>query len=270
VADDAQYEAIRYVVDDGVATLTFDEPEKRNPMSAAMQADTIEALGSAHLDPGVRVVIITGSGEQAFSAGGDVRQLGGGGSGPAPTPLDRRKWLRQTQKMILAIRACEKPVLAAVNGIAAGGGLDIALACDIRFASDRARFSEIFARIGLFPGTGGTYLLPRTIGVAKALELIWTGDMIDAAEALQIGLVSRVVAHDQLLSETMTFARRLCDGPPMAITLAKAAVYRGLDLGFEAALDYAATAEGMTLTSQDHAEGIRAFREKRSPRFEGR
>jgi 2-(1,2-epoxy-1,2-dihydrophenyl)acetyl-CoA isomerase len=263
------HEAIRYSVDAGIATLTFSVPEKRNAMTTELQAETIEALRSAHLDRAVRAVVVTGDGD-AFCAGGDVSQLGSGRGGEPPTPLDRRKWLRGTQRMVVAFRECEKPVLAAVNGVAAGGGLDIALACDIRIASDRARFSEIFARIGLFPGTGGTYLLPRTVGVAKALELIWTGDMIDAAEALDIGLVSRVVPHESLMEETLRFAARLAEGPPMAITLAKAAVYRGLDLGMEAALDYAATAEGMTLASADHAEGVRAFREKRPPRFEGR
>ena len=264
----ADLEAIRYSVDAGVATLMFSVPEKRNAMTTALQAETIDALRSAHLDPEVRAVVVTGDGD-AFCAGGDVSQLGSGRGAP-PTPLDRRKWLRGTQRMVVAFRECEKPVLAAVNGVAAGGGLDIALACDIRIASDRARFSEIFARIGLFPGTGGTYLLPRTVGIAKALELIWTGDMIDADEALEIGLVSRVVPHESLMEETLAFAARLAQGPPMAITLAKAAVYRGMDLGFEAALDYAATAEGMTLSSADHAEGVRAFREKRPPRFEGR
>ena len=172
--------------------------------------------------------------------------------------------------MVLAFRQCEKPVIAAVNGVAAGGGCDIALACDIRFASDRARFGEVFARIGLFPGTGGTYLLPRTVGVAKALELIWTGDLIDAVEAERIGLVTRVVAHENLLSETRAFAQRLAEGPPLALSLAKAAVYRGLDLDLSAAFDYAATAEAITLTSQDHREGVAALREKRKPTFQGR
>jgi enoyl-CoA hydratase/carnithine racemase len=172
--------------------------------------------------------------------------------------------------MIMAIRQVEKPVIAAVNGVAAGGGFDIACACDIRIASDRARFSEVFARIGLFPGTGGTYFLPRIVGPEKALELIWTGDMIDADEAQRIGLVSRVVSHYDLLAEAGALARRLADGPPMALALAKAAVYRGLDSDFTAALDYASTAEAMTLSSEDHAEGIAAFREKRPPEFRGR
>jgi 2-(1,2-epoxy-1,2-dihydrophenyl)acetyl-CoA isomerase len=172
--------------------------------------------------------------------------------------------------MIMAIRQVEKPVIAAVNGVAAGGGFDIACASDIRIASDQARFSEVFAKIGLFPGTGGTYFLPRIVGPEKALELIWTGDMIDAAEAKRIGLVSRVVAHDDLMAEARSFALRLAAGPPLALALAKAAVYRGLDSDFHAALDYASTAEAITLSSQDHIEGINAFREKRPPVFEGR
>ncbi len=266
------YEAILYDVEASVATITLNEPEKLNPMSRAIAAETIAALASANADAGVRTVIVTGAG-RAFSAGGDLRQLGDAGDashGRAPTPYERRAWLKQTQRMILAFRDCEKPVIAAVNGVAAGGGCDIALACDIRIASDRARFGEVFARIGLFPGTGGTYLLPRTVGIARALELIWTGDLIDAAEAERIGLVSRVVAHDELMAEATAFARRLAAGPPLALSLAKAAVYRGLDLDLSAAFDYAATAEAITLTSADHREGVAALREKRTPNFEGR
>lgn len=172
--------------------------------------------------------------------------------------------------MIVAIRQVEKPIIAAVNGVAAGGGFDIACASDIRLASDRATFCEVFAKIGLFPGTGGTYLLPRIVGVEKALELIWTADTIDAEEALRIGLVGRVVPHADLVAAATELARRLAAGPPLALALAKAAVYRGLDSDFNAALDYASTAEAITLSSQDHVEGINAFREKRPPKFEGR
>jgi len=170
----------------------------------------------------------------------------------------------------MAIRQLEKPVIAAVNGAAAGGGCDIALACDIRMASDKTRFGEVFARIGLFPGTGGTYFLPRLVGIAKALELIWTGDTIDAYEAERLGLVSKVVAADQLMATTLALAERLSQGPPLAISLAKTAVYRGLDLDIHAAFEYAVTAESITLTSDDHREGVTAFREKRTPQFQGR
>ncbi len=266
------YTEVLYEIDGAVATVTLNRPEQLNPMTRAIVAETVQAMGEANADSNVRVVIVTGAG-RAFSAGGDIRQLGAAGDdadGRAPTPYERRSWLKRTQEMVLAIRACEKPVLAAVNGVAAGGGCDIALACDIRFASEKARFGEVFARIGLFPGTGGTYLLPRTVGVAKALELIWTGDLIDAVEAERIGLVSRVYPHDELLTETRRFADRLAEGPPLALSLAKAAVYRGLDLDLSAAFDYAATAEAITLTSADHREGVAALREKRPPRFEGR
>lgn len=266
------YSDILYDIDGPVATITLNHPEHLNPMTAGIMADTISALSEANADRSIRAVIVTGAG-RAFSAGGDLSRLGAAGdsrsSGP-PTAYDRRAWLKQTQKMVLALRECEKPVIAAVNGVAAGGGCDIALACDLRFASDRARFGEVFAKIGLFPGTGGTYLLPRTVGIAKALELIWTGDLIDAEEALRIGLVNRVYPHDSLLAETKAFAARLAEGPPLALSLAKAAVYRGLDLDMAAAFDYASTAEAITLTSQDHREGVAAFREKRVPRFEGR
>ena len=238
-------------------------------MTAEMITETIDALERASLDPDVRVVIITGTG-RAFSAGGDVRRLEEHHGDDRPGPFERRAWLRRTQRLILAIRAVEKPVLAAINGVAAGGGCDIALACDIRFMAEGARIGEIFARIGLFPGTGGTWLLPRVVGVEKALELIWTAELVDAEEALRIGLVGHVVRAGELMDRVREFALELAEGPPLGLALAKAAVYRGLDQDLVAALDYASTAEAITLTSDDHVEGVRAYREKRPPRFDGR
>jgi enoyl-CoA hydratase len=252
---------------DTVAVLTFNRPERMNTMGGSLVEDTIAALASFQMDRTVRAVIITGSGDRAFCAGADVQNLHE--RAREATAMERRYYVQSAQRLTLAIRQLEKPVIAAVNGVAAGGGCDIALACDIRIASERARFGEVFARIGLFPGTGGTYFLPRIVGIAKALELIWTGEMIDAQEAERIGLVSRVVPAAELMTASLALAQRLTQGPPLAISLAKSAVYRGLDLDIHAAFEYAATAESITLTSEDHREGVQAFREKRSPRFRG-
>ncbi len=261
------YSDILYGVEDQIATITFNRPERMNAMGGALVEETVEALLAAQADNDVRVIIITGAGGRAFSAGGDLQRIAGSYE---LTANERRQGLQRTQQLIHTIRRVEKPVIAAVNGAAAGGGCDIALACDIRIASDKARFGEVFARIGLFPGTGGTYLLPRVVGIAKALELIWTADMIDAQEAERIGLVSRVVPDDDLMSEARGLATRLAQGPPLAIALAKSAVYHGLDLDIHSALEYAATAESITLTSEDHREGLQAFREKRQPIFRAR
>lgn len=253
---------------DAVAIITLNRPERMNTMGGTLVEDTIDALASFHTNRDIRAVILTGAGDRAFCAGADVENLQH--RSIEGTPMERRRYIQSAQKITLAIRQLEKPVIAAVNGVAAGGGCDIALACDIRIASERARFGEVFARIGLFPGTGGTYFLPRLVGIAKALELIWTGDVIDAQEAERIGLVSRVVLHDDLMTETLAFAQRLTQGPPLAISLAKSAVYKGLDLDIHSAFEYAATAESITLTSDDHREGVTAFREKRAPHFQGR
>ena len=262
------YQDILVTQQDTVAIVTLNRPERMNTMGGTLVEDTIAVLTSFQQDQNVRAVILTGAGQRAFCAGADVQNLQN--QSEEATAMERRRYVHSAQKLTLAIRQLEKPVIAAVNGVAAGGGCDIALACDIRIASEQARFGEVFARIGLFPGTGGTYFLPRLVGIAKALELIWTGDVIDAQEAERIGLVSRVVPPQDLMAAAIAFAQRLAQGPPLAISLAKTAVYQGLDLDIHSAFEYAATAESITLTSEDHREGVTAFREKRSPHFQGR
>ena len=262
------YQDILVTQQDTVAIVTLNRPERMNTMGGTLVEDTIAVLTSFQQDQNVRAVILTGAGQRAFCAGADVQNLQN--QSEEATAMERRRYVHSAQKLTLAIRQLEKPVIAAVNGVAAGGGCDIALACDIRIASEQARFGEVFARIGLFPGTGGTYFLPRLVGIAKALELIWTGDVIDAQEAERIGLVSRVVPLEDLMAAAIAFAQRLAQGPPLAISLAKTAVYQGLDLDIHSAFEYAATAESITLTSEDHREGVTAFREKRSPHFQGR
>ncbi len=262
------YQDILVTQQDTIAIVTLNRPERMNTMGGTLVEDTIAVLTSFQQDHNVRAVIITGAGQRAFCAGADVQNLQN--QSEEATAMERRRYVHSAQKLTLAIRQLEKPVIAAVNGVAAGGGCDIALACDIRIASEQARFGEVFARIGLFPGTGGTYFLPRLVGIAKALELIWTGDVIDAQEAERIGLVSRVVPPQDLMAAAIAFAQRLAQGPPLAISLAKTAVYQGLDLDIHSAFEYAATAESITLTSEDHREGVTAFREKRSPHFQGR
>ena len=171
--------------------------------------------------------------------------------------------------IVLAIHAMEKPVIAAVNGVAAGAGMSLALACDLRIAADGASFIEVFGRVGLIPDTGSTWFLPRLVGPAKALELIWTTDAVDASTALALGLVNRVVPADALEQETRALATRLASAAPLALGLAKRAVNRNLETGLGDALDYEASLQGIAGRSADHAEGVRAFIEKRPARFAG-
>jgi 2-(1,2-epoxy-1,2-dihydrophenyl)acetyl-CoA isomerase len=262
------YETIRFTIEDGVAQLALNRPERLNALNLQMSDECLDAIGRVKRDPALRVLVITGEG-RAFCAGADVRSPGE--IGTRRTAMEARDWLRELgQRLPLALQQLERPVIAAINGVAAGGGLDIACACDVRIAAESATFTSVFARIGLFPGTGGCWLLPRIVGIEKACELIWLGDSIDAAEALRIGLVGRVVPAEALLETALGLAQRLARAAPLAVRLSKAAIYRGLTQDFASALDYAATAESITLTSEDLQEGLIANRERRQPQFRGR
>lgn len=249
---------------DGVRIVTLNRPETLNALTMEAMADLGARLEAAGADPGVGAVVITGAGP-AFSSGGDVRFL----QEIPGMPLERvREVVYGTfQRPIRAIRAMAKPVIAAVNGPAVGAGCELALAADFRLASEGARFGEVWIRIGCVPALGGMFLLPRIVGLTKAVEMILTGTLVEAAEAHRIGLVNRVVPGAGLLDAALDLARSLASGPASALALAKAAIDRGLTTDFAAALEAALDAQARCFTTEDFAEGVRALAERRPPRF---
>ncbi|MFH1602960.1 MAG: enoyl-CoA hydratase-related protein [Pseudomonadota bacterium] len=262
------YQCLLYDVQDRIATLTLNRPERLNALGGTLREDLYDAVTRSANDPNVGVLVITGAG-RGFCSGGDVKSMNERQqSGEAPPPNERFAPLRD--RIILAMRDCPKPVIAAVNGAAAGAGMNLALACDMRIASTAARFSQAFVKRGLHPDWGGTYFLPRMVGIAKACELIFTGEAIDAAEALNLGIVNAVVAPDELLPQTYELARKIAAGPPVAIQLSKRAIQHNQDVDLRAALEFETFAQSICRETEDAREGIRAFVEKRSPTFRGR
>ena len=249
-----------------IARLTINRPERRNALNDAATDEMGQAIDDVAADDDIRVLIITGAG-QAFCGGGDLNTLQGGsdpGMWVSDNTDDIRRSFQSAQRMILGIQRMEKPV------IAVGAGFDIACACDIRIASPKARFMVAYIRIGLFPGFGGTWFYPRTLGMGKAAEMLFTGDFMEADEGYRLGFLNHVVDEDELESTTMAMARKIAAGPPIAIRLSKLMLYKGLEFDLETALKMAAAAETITLTSYDHREGTRAIRESRKPFYEGR
>ena len=263
------YECLLYEVKDRIATLTLNRPERLNALGGTLRDDLYDAIMRSADDPEVGVLVITGAG-RGFCSGGDVKSMNEReqGQSEAPPPSERFAPLRD--RIILAMRDCQKPVIAAVNGAAAGAGMNLALACDMRIASTAARFSQAFVRRGLHPDWGGTYFLPRMVGIAKACELIFTGDAVDAAEALKLGIVNAVVAPDALMAETTKLARRIAAGPPVAIQLAKRSIHHNQDVDLRAALEFETFAQSICRDTDDAREGIRAIVEKRTPQIRGR
>ena len=260
-------EHLKFVVEEAVATITLDRPDKLNAFSDEMLDAWLAALEECRTRDDIRVVVITGTG-RSFTTGGDIEGFGSSASNTAAAM--KRRVSAGIQRLTQTIAEHEKPVIAALNGIATGGGLDVALACDIRFAAESARFAETYVRMGLIPGGGGAYLLPRIVGAAKALELLWSGDFIDAREAERIGLVNRVVADAELMTETHKFARRVAEGAPLAVQLIKRLVRMGADKDLATGLELAAANMPIVRSSEDHLEAIAAHREKRKPNFKGR
>lgn len=258
---------LQFEIDNFVATITLNRPEKLNAFTDEMLEDWVAALDECRTDPAVRVIVMTGTG-RAFTTGGDVESFS---ASAAMTPERiKTKVSEGAQRLPRKICEIDKPVICALNGMATGGGLDIALACDIRFAAETARFAETYARMALIPGVGGAYLLPRIVGWAKALEMFWTGDWVDAREAERIGLVSKVFPDDELMQGTLAFARRVAEGAPMAVQLIKRVMRFGLDKDLATAQELVAANLPIVRTSQDHQEAVAAFKEKRAPKFEGR
>ena len=266
-----KYQHIKYEVTEGVAIITLNRPEKLNAFDNTMLKEWHDAISSADKDDEVRVIVLTGEG-RGFCAGMDVGDEAGGVGvlRSQDTVSSRRKSLRDSVHHIpRALIQLEKPYIAAVNGAAVGAGMDMASMADIRFASEKARFGMAYVRMGLVPGDGGAYTLPRIVGVAKALELIWTGKLFDAQEALEIGYVSAVYAPDELLDRTKEFASKLANGPATAIQLSKKLVYRSLEMPFDDHLDFAQMAMTIAQSTEDAKEGPLAFLEKREPNFKG-
>lgn len=256
---------------DGIVVLTLNQPEIRNPIS---EPATIEALvhhvSTADADPATRVMILTGAGK-AFSTGGNINAMKEGGGLRAALPAATRNNYRQgIQRLPLLFDALEVPVIAAVNGPAIGAGCDLACMCDIRLAGESAKFAESFVKLGIVPGDGGAWLLPRIVGASRAAELSFTGDTIDAAEALACGLVSRVVADAGLLDEALALARRIAANPPYAVRMTKRLLREGRQASLGALLEMSAAYQALAHATGDHAEAVDAFLAKRPPRFEGR
>ena len=261
-----EFENVLLSVADGVGTITLNRPDKLNAFASTMRQEVVQAVEVMTAHPDVRAVVITGAG-RAFCAGADI--------GYMKDLIQRhdteafRALVEAGRAVVTAIRNTPKPVIASVNGAAAGGGANLALSCDIRIASDRASIGQTFNKIGLHPDWGGTYFLPRLVGPAKAFELISTGEMVPATEAHRIGLFNRVVPHELLAEETSSLARHLAAKPPLALALAKQALHQSDVADLNHMLDVELDHQLRCFESHDTVEGLNAFLEKREPTFRG-
>ena len=262
-----KYETLLFEADDGVATLTLNRPEALNPFSVQMQRELAAVIARIADEDAIRAVILTGAG-RAFSAGGDINEME---TVTEPTPLSRHKGVhRMLTTVLMPLLRLEKPVIAAVNGPAFGAGMNLALAADITLAADTATFSQVFVKVGLVPDTGGLYLLSRLIGINRAKELCFTGRTLSAREALDLGLLNRLLPPTDLMPAAKLLALELAHGASVAIGFTKSLLNIAYTASLEEMAELEAYALAVTLSTDDHREGIRAFREKRLPRFSAR
>jgi 2-(1,2-epoxy-1,2-dihydrophenyl)acetyl-CoA isomerase len=261
------YENVLVAVADRVGTLTLNRPDKLNAFAGTMRREIADAIRALAADDAVRVIVVTGAG-RAFCAGADIGYMKDLTASRDVQAF--RALVEAGREVVTTIRGTPKPVIASVNGPAAGGGANLALACDLRIASEKASIGQTFNRIGLHPDWGGTYFLPRLVGASRALELIFGADMILADEALRLGLFTRVVPHEELAAVTRAFAVDLARKPPMALALAKQAVYASDRHTLDRQLDVELEHQLACFQSEDAREGLAAFLEKRAPEFRGR
>lgn len=260
-------ETILYSIENGIALVQLNRPDRMNTLGGSMK-DDLEVLFFRILrdEPSLRCVILTGVGERAFCAGADIKER----AQNRPHPSEYFVRQQKTHDLFRRIETFERPVIAAINGVALGGGLELALCADIRIASEHARLGLTEVNLGVLPAAGGTQRLPRLIGESKAKELIFTGRMIEANEAKDIGLVSEVCPMEGLMDEAMSLAEIIASKPPLSVSFAKNAINTGMQVGMDAGLEYERYAAAMLIDSEDRKEGMQAFLEKRKPVFKGR
>ncbi len=258
------FQYIIYEKSESIATITLNRPEALNAWSQELAQEFLSAMEDARTDESVKAVVITGAGEKAFSAGADIKAMKG------MTALKARELSNMGYRICNAIERLEKPVIAAINGFALGGGMEVSMACDFRIASDKARMGQTEINIGLIPGWGGTQRLTRLVGKARAKELVYTGRIIDANTALQWGIVNMVVPAEQLKTAVMQFAQELANKAPVAMKVAKSLIDKGADVDLESALALEREGFGVVASSEDLQEGVSAFTEKRKPTWKGK
>lgn len=260
----SEFANLLFEVEDGVGIVTINRPKALNALNAATIYELDQLFTELAKNDEVKAVIVTGSGEKSFVAGADITEM------QKMSAIEGRSWGKLAQAVFNKIENLPKPVIAAVNGYALGGGCELSMACDIRIASEKAKFGQPEVSLGIPPGFGGTQRLPRLIGRGRAKELLFTGDMIDAAEAYRIGLANKVVPHGELLNVAKEMARKIMTRGPIAVSLCKAAVNEGMDVDLESGVAYEAELFGLCFATADQKEGMAAFIEKRKAQFEGK